>query len=76
MEAKNMVKHIANFRKYLPSLEEHFNKPGKSGRKPKDSKRRIKRDAEISIDKMEKEKKVQKIGDPNAEQPIAYKLFF
>ena len=54
METKNMIKHIANFRKYLPSLEEHFNMLVKSGRKPNNSKRRIKRDGDISIDKTKK----------------------
>ena len=76
METQNRMKHIANFSKYSPSLEEHFNKPVKSGRKPNESKRRRKRDADIVIDRMEKTKKVQRIEDPNAERPIVYELFF
>ena len=68
METKNKMKHVANFRKYLPSLEEHFNKPVKSVRKPNESKRRRKRDADIIIVRIEKKnKKVQRIEDPNAE---------
>ena len=47
-----------------------------SGRKPNESKRRRKRDADIVIDRMEKTKKVQRIEDPNAERPIVYELFF
>ena len=76
METKNRMKHVANFRKYSLSLEEHFNKPVKSGRKSNESKRRRKKDADIVIDRMEKTKKVQRVEDPNAEQPIAYELFF
>ena len=76
METKNRMKHVANFRKYSLSLEEHFNKPVKSGRKSNESKRRRKRDVDIVIDRMEKTKKVQRVEDPNAERPIAYELFF
>ena len=76
METKNRMKHIANFSKYSPSLEEHFNKPVKSGRKPNESKRRRKRDADIVIDRMEKTKKAQRIENPKAKRPIIYKLFF
>ena len=76
METKNRMKDVANFRKYSSSLEEHFDKPVKSGRKPNESKRRRKRDADIVIDRMEKTKKVQRIEDPNAERPIVYELFF
>ena len=67
METKNRMKHAANFRKYSPPLEEYFNKSVKSGRKPSESKRRIKRDADIVIDRMEKTKKVQRIEDLNTE---------
>ena len=38
METKNKMKHVPNFRKYSPSLEEHLNKPVKSVRKPNESK--------------------------------------
>ena len=54
METKNKMNHVANFRKYSPSLEEHLNKPIKSVRKPNESKRRTKRDADIIIVRIEK----------------------
>ena len=66
----------ARCRLYSLSLEEHFNKPVKSGRKPNESKRRRKRGAVIVVDRMEKPKKVQSIEDPNAERPLVYELFF
>ena len=39
-------------------------------------KKRRKSDADTVIDKMEKIKKLQRIEDPNTEQPIVYELFF
>ena len=59
MDPRKRMKSVEQFRKYCPKMEENFQKPAASGRKPHVRKRVRKPQAEIILDQMEKLEKVK-----------------
>ena len=51
MNPTKKMKHVPSFRQYVPSLDEHFLKPGTSGRKLNERKRVRKKELELLIDR-------------------------
>jgi len=76
MEAKKRMKHVADFRQHSPTLDEHFSKPSKSGRKPNESKRTRKPQPTVFIDRISRANDHTRIDNPNAEREVKYELFF
>ena len=74
------MKHFERFRRYRPTLDDHFDKPKSSGRKPSESKRTRKPDFESAFDQLDKEEKESgkslTFQDPNALEKISYELLF
>ena len=78
MSAKKKMKHVACFRQYVPSLDEHFPKPSTSGRKSNERKRVRKKEPEIIIDRNNSHSDrahVMWVENPNASRPVEYQLF-
>ena len=78
MSAKKKMKHVACFRQYVPSLDEHFSKPSTSGRKSNERKRVRKKEPEIIIDRNNSHSDrahVMRVENPNASRPVEYQLF-
>ena len=73
MNPQKRIKHVEQFRKYNPKLEDHFVKPALSGRKAHERKRVRKSEAEIIVDRLENPEKIQ-IEDPSAPRKIVYEL--
>ena len=73
MNPQKRIKHVEQFRKYNPKLEDHFVKPALSGRKAHEKKRVRKSEAEIIVDRLENLEKIQ-IEDPSAPRKIVYEL--
>ena len=74
------MKHFERFRRYRPTLDDHFDKPKSSGRKPSDSKRTRKPHFESAFDQLDKEEKESRksltFQDPNALEKISHELLF
>ena len=73
MNPQKRIKHVKQFRKHNPKLEDHFVKPALSGRKAHKRKRVRKGEAEIVIDRLENPEKIQ-IEDSSAPCKIEYQL--
>ena len=80
MDPEARMKYLERFRRYKPTLDDQFDKPKSSGRKPSDRKRTRKPDFESAFDRLdEKEQESWKwftFQDPNAPEKISYELFF
>ena len=80
MDPEAQMKHPERFRRYKPTLDDQFDKPKSSGRKPSDRKRTRKPDFESAFDLLyKKEKESRKpftFQDSNAPEKISHELFF
>ena len=80
MNPEGRMKHVERFRRYRPTLDDQFDKPKSSGRKPSDRKRTRKLDFESVFDRLDKKEKESRksftVQDPNAPEKISYELFF
>ena len=80
MDPEARMKHVERFRRYRPTLDDQFDKPKSSGRKPSDRKRTRKPDFESAFDRLDKKEKESRksftFQDPNALEKILYELFF
>ena len=78
MDPEARMEHIERFRR--PTLDDQFNKPKSSGRKPIDRKQTRKPDFESAFDWLSKnEKETGKsftFHDPNTLEKVSYELFF
>ena len=69
MNATKKMKHVQSFQQYVPSLNEHFLKPGTSGRKSNERKRVRKKELELLIDRNNSDSNrahVMRVENPNA----------
>ena len=73
MDLCSRMKQVEQFRKYCPKMEDNFQKPASSGRKPHKKKRVRKPQAEIIVDRMEVPEKV-KIQDPKIARKVVNEL--
>ena len=73
MNPQKRIKHVEQFRKYNPKLENHFVKPALSWQKAHERKRVRKSEAEIIVDRLENPEKIQ-IEDPSAPCKIVCEL--
>ena len=80
MDPEARMKHVERFRRYRPTLDDQFDKPKSSGRKPSDRKRTRKPDFESAFDRLDKKEKESRksftFQDLNALEKISYELFF
>ena len=80
MNPEAQMKHVKRFRRYRPTLNDQFDKPKSSSRKPSDRNQTRKPDFESAFDRLhKKEKESRKLftfQDPNAPEKIWYELFF
>ena len=80
MDPEARMKHVEQFRRYRPTLDDQFDKPKSSGRKPSDRKRTRKPDFKSVFDRLDKKEKESRksftFQDPNALEKISYELFF
>ena len=80
MDPKARMKHVEWFRRYRPTLDDQFDKPKSSGRKPSDRKRTRKPDFKSALDWLDKKEKESRksftFQDPKALEKILYELFF
>ena len=73
MHPRRRMKHVGQFRKYCPEMEDNFPKPASSGRRLHERKRVKKPRAEIIVDRMEKPEEV-KIQDLSITRKVVYEL--
>ena len=68
-------KHVKKFRMYKPTLDEECVKPKKSGKKPSEGGKRIRKQqkTEVNVDRHAKRIRIE---DPNCEPEIPFELFF
>ena len=80
MDPEAQMKHVEQFRRYKPTLDDQFDKPKSSGRKPSDRKRARKPDFESAFDWLDKKKKERRklfmFQDSNSPEKTTYELFF
>ena len=80
MDPEARTKHVERFRRYRPTLDDQFDKPKSSGRKPNYRKWTRKPDFESAFDWLDKNEKESRksftFQDPNAPEKISYELFF
>ena len=80
MDSEAQMKHVEQFRRYKPTLDDQFDKPKSSGRKPSDRKQARKPDFESAFDWLDKKKKERRklfmFQDSNSPEKITYELFF
>ena len=73
MASEERKKHVLAFRNYIPSLEDQFTKPAKSGRKPSHQTRKRKPVPDVLINRLEnKEKRSEK---KNSSIRIIFEVF-
>ena len=68
-------KHVKKFRMYKPTLKDEYVKPKKSGKKPSDGGKRIRKQQETKVI-VNRHTKPICIEDPNCEPEIPFELFF
>ena len=80
MDTEARMKHVERFRRYRPTLDDQFDKPKSSGRKPSDRKWTRKPDFESAFDRLDKKEKESRksftFQYPNVLENISYELFF
>ena len=73
MHPRRRMKHVGQFRKYCPEMEDNFQKSASSGRRLHERKRVKKPGAEIIVDWTEKPEEV-KIQDLSITRKVVYEL--
>ena len=68
-------KHVKKFRMYKPTLDDEYVKPKKSGKKPSDGGKWIRKQQETEVILGRHAKRIR-IEDPNYEPEIPFELFF
>ena len=64
-------KHVSLFRQHIPTTEQEFKKPQKSGKKLNEKQRKGKETPQIFVERVQKDKKRTRIDDPQ----VPYFLF-
>ena len=68
-------KHVKKFRMYKPTLDDEYVKPKKSGKKPSEGGKRIRKQLETEVIADRHARRIR-IEDPNCEPEIPFELFF
>ena len=80
MDSEAQMKNVERFRSYKPTLDDQFDKPKSSGRKPSDRKRTRRQNFKGAFDRLDKKEKESwksfTFPDPKAPEKILYELFF
>ena len=80
MDPEAQMKHVERFRRYKPTLDEHFDILKSSCRKLTDRKRTRKPDFESAFERLGKNEKESRksctLQDPNALEKVSYEVFF
>ena len=75
LDAEKRRKHVSLFRQHMPTMEQEFKKPQKSGKKANEKERKRKKTPEIFIERVQKDEKRARIDDANVQPQVPHVLF-
>ena len=76
LDAEKRRKYVSLFQQHMPTMEQDFKKPQKSGKKAIEKQRKRKEAPEIFIERVQKDEKRTRINYPNVQPQVPYVLFF
>ena len=76
LDAEKRRKHVSLFRQHMPTMEQEFKKPQKSGKKANEKQRKRKETPEIFVERVQKDEKRKRIDDSNVQPQVPYVSFF